>query len=50
VVITIFAQLLNICSTKLGYWRRLLPRPGYTSGNSYWWLCGFDPFVAIWYP
>jgi len=47
VVITIFAQHLNICSPKLGEWRRLSPPPGYASGNSDWWLCGFDPFVAI---
>jgi len=51
VVITIFAQQLNICSPKLVEWWRLLPPPGYTSGNSYWWLCGFDPFVAVpWQP
>jgi len=47
VVTTIFAQHLNICSPKLVEWRRLLPSPGDASGNSYWWLCGFDPFVAI---
>jgi len=47
VVITIFAQHLNIRSPKLGEWRCLLPPPGYTSGKCYWWLCGFDPFVAI---
>jgi len=47
VVITIFAQHLNICSPKLVDWRRLLLPPGDASGNSYWWLCGFDPFVAI---
>jgi len=21
--------------------------PGYSSVNSDWWLCGFDPFVAV---
>jgi len=47
VVITIFAQHLIICNPKLGEWRRFLPPPGYASGNSYWWLCGFKPFVAI---
>jgi len=47
VVITIFAQHLNICSPTLGEWRCFLPPPGYTSGKSYWWLCGFDTFVAI---
>jgi len=47
VVITFFSQRLNKCSPKLRDWRRLLPPPGYTSGNSHWWLCGFDPFVAI---
>jgi len=47
VVITIFAQHLNICSPKLGKWRCRLPPPGYTSGKCYGWLCGFDPFVAI---
>jgi len=46
VVITIFAQHLNIWSPKLVEWRRLLPPPGDASGNSYWWLCGFEPFVA----
>jgi len=47
VVITIFAQHLNTCSPKLGEWRRLLPPAGYTWGNSYCWLCDFDPFVAM---
>jgi len=47
VVITIFAQHLNICSPKLGEWRCLLPLPGYTSGKCYWWLCGFDPLVRL---
>ena len=47
VVITIFAQHLNICSPKLMEWRRLLPPPGDASTNSYWWLCGFKPFLAI---
>ena len=46
VVIIIFDQHLNICSPKLVEWRRLLPPPGDTSGNSCWWLCGFEPFVA----
>jgi len=47
VVITTFAQNLKICSPKLVEWRRLLPPPGDASTNSYWWLCGFEPFVAI---
>jgi len=47
VVITIFAQHLNICSPKLVELQRLLLPPGYASANSYWWLCGFEPFVAI---
>jgi len=47
VVITIFAQHLNICSPKLGEWRRHVPPPGEASTNSYWCLCGFEPFVAI---
>jgi len=47
VVIKIFAEHLDICSPKLVEWRSLLPPPGYASGKSYWWLCGFEPFVAI---
>jgi len=47
VVITIFAQHLIICSPKLMEWRRLLPPPGYASANSDWWLCGFEPCVAV---
>jgi len=46
VVITIFAQHLNICSTKLVEWRHFCPQPGDAAGNSYWWLCGVEPFVA----
>jgi len=42
VVITIFAQHLNICSPNLGIWRRCLPPHG-----SYWWLWDFAPFAAI---
>jgi len=37
VVITIFTQRLNICSPKLGEWRRHFPPPGYAPGKSYWW-------------
>ena len=47
VVITIFAQHLNICSPKLVEWRRLLPPRGDASANSEWWIWGFEPFVAI---
>jgi len=49
VVITIFAQHLNIFRPKLVEWRRLLPPLGDASSNcnSYWWLlCGFEAFVA----
>ena len=45
-VIASFAQHLDICNPKLGKWRSLPPPPGYASGNSDWWLCGFDPFIA----
>ena len=47
VVIKFFSQHLNICSPKLGEWLRLLPQPGYTSGNSYWW---FWSFCCNWKP
>jgi len=39
-------EYLHICSPKLGELWRLSPPPGYTPGNSDWWLGGFDPVVA----
>jgi len=45
--ITIFAQQFSIYCPKLGEWRSFSPPLGYVSGNSDWWLCGFDLFVAI---
>jgi len=46
-VMTSYAHRFNICSSKCGGRRRLLPPSGHTPGSSDRWLYGFDPFVAI---
>jgi len=40
-VMTIFAQWLNICSSKFEREYGAFHPPGYAPGNSDWWLCGF---------
>jgi len=42
-----FCSTLEYLQSKIGGMTAPFAPPGYASDNSYWWLCGFEPFVAI---